>query len=381
MARTSARAAAVALAASLQPETVGEARLLAHAFLRGLSPAEALHRIIELSDAHGRSDETLEGLVVVAWLDARGAIFDEFDQRGAQAMVEFPDKFPDSRAQARAVSIDEFSEILRDQAKHAEELAAMGNDIVAGRIPFSMWAQAAGRAATHMWSTIRVLPLSHADEANRTSDEADAVAALGRGAIWDASALVVNTVLPQSIQTAIRRALPRSIVSQATMQDVDFAAAEVVDERPLEDEMRVTWDEDAGQPVSFVRPTEELERERAFVRGALDLVRSLEMLPNIAPQQATDADALIPEITDIDSMLRAGLLSVLGIAVREGLPVYSDDRVLRTLYRGDGVPAFGTVALLSTMQERGLISRDEELEALTSLQVAGAIDLSSEYDD
>ncbi len=286
----------VARSAGLEPTEVGEARLLGHVYLRGLPAEEALPALIELSDRFERADEHLEGLVVVAWSNARGTVAPELAERGALSMVEFPDRFPDSRAQARAVSIEEFFEILRQQASAAETLDAIGHDVIAGRIPVATWSLAAGRSAVQMWSSLRVLPIALADEGVSGDDAEGAEAAYGRGAVWDPFSLTVNALLDEAARSAVRRALPRSVLAQSVMQDVDFTAVGTVDERTAEDETRISWDLAATVPVMFVRPADEIEREREIVRTTLQVANDLEVVPNVDPSRATAADHLVPEV-------------------------------------------------------------------------------------
>jgi predicted nucleic acid-binding protein len=366
----------VARAAGLEPTEVGEARLLGHVYLRGLPAEEALPLLIELSDRFDRADEHLEGLVVVAWSNARGAVSAELDERGALSMVEFAERFPDSRSHARAVSIDEFLEILRQQAAAAETLEAMGHDVVAGRIPVAVWALAAGRSVVQMWSSLRVLPIAVADENAAANDAAGAEAAYGRGAVWDPSALTLNALLDDAARGTVRRALPRSVLAQSVMQDVDFTAVGTVDERAAEDEPRIAWNAAAAAPVTFVRPADEIARERQIVRTTMQIANDLEVVADVDASRATAADHLVPEVHDVQTMVQAGIGATLAVALRERLPIYCEDRVLRELYREAGVPVFGTIALLAHLEKRGTITKAELDAAIAGLEAAGAIDLS-----
>jgi hypothetical protein len=291
-------------------------------------------------------------------------------------MVEFADRFPDSRAQARAVSIEEFLEVLRQQAAAAESLDAMGNDVLAGRIPVATWALAASRSAVQMWASLRVLPIAVAEESASRDDAAGAELAYGRGAVWDPSSLVVNALLDEATRAAVRRALPRSLLAQSVMQDIDFTAVGTVDDGASEEEMRIAWDPAAAAPVRFVRPADEVERERQIVRTTLKLANDLEVVPDVDPTRATAADHLVPEVQDVQTMVQAGVGATLAIALRERLPIYCDDRVLRALYRQANVPVFGTVALLARLASRGTITDTDRDAAAAALEAAGAIDLS-----
>jgi uncharacterized protein HemY len=368
-------AVSVADAAGLEPDDVGEAQLLAHIYLRGLPPAEALHRIIKLSDRFDRQDEKLEGMVVAAWTQAGSSAASEDGARGALSLNEFPARFPSNRGAVRAVALEDLDEILRQQAAAAAELDALGGEVIAGRLPVVSWALAASMSTVAMWSGLQFLPIAFADPKLREADLQGATAAVGRGAVWDASSLVGVAVLDERIGDLIRQALPLSLVGQSVMQDVDFAAIDAVDDRPAEGELRVVWDERANQPVSFMRPAEQIEREHRIIRAAFTRAKSLEVRPDIDPSVPTRYDELVPErIADLQTIGQAALAGTMAIAARERLPIYSDDRVLRLVFRQAGILAFGTVALLELLAERAMINLEERQKAIEALRAAGAIE-------
>lgn len=72
---------------------------------------------------------------------------------------------------------------------------------------------------------------------------------------------------------------------------------------------------------------------------------------------------------------QAAVAGTMAIASRERLPIYSDDRVLRLLYRQAGIPSFGTVALLELLGKRSMINPEERRQAIEALRTAGAIEL------
>jgi tetratricopeptide (TPR) repeat protein len=372
-------AVAVADAVAVEPDEVGKAQLLAHIYLRGLPAAEALHRIIELSDRFDRHDEKLEGMVVAAWTQAGGSADPEDAAHGALSLNEFPERFPANRGAVRAVAFEDLEEILRQQAAAAAELDALGGEVLAGRLPVATWALAASMSIVGMWSGLQFLPLTFADPKLQELDQAGAAEGVGRGAVWDAASLVAVAVLDDPIVDLIRNALPLSLLGQSVMQDVDFAAIDAVDDRPAEGELRVAWDERANQPVSFMRPAEQIERERRIVRAAFARAKSLEVRPDTDPSVATQFDEFVPaRIGDLRAIGQAATAGTAAIAVRERLPVYTDDRVLRLVYRQAGIPTFGTVAMLEILAQRSMISAEEHRQALEDLRTAGAIEFLSD---
>ena len=62
-------------------------------------------------------------------------------------------------------------------------------------------------------------------------------------------------------------------------------------------------------------------------------------------------------------------------------PIFSDDRFVRLGARGDGVPAFGTRALLTALHGRGVISDDELAETRAMLLRRGAWGLDPSADE
>jgi tetratricopeptide (TPR) repeat protein len=359
----------------LEPDTIEKARLLAHVFLRALPPAEALEKIIELSDRFDRSDDRLEGLIIICYANSGDDIPEELARRGQSAIAEFAERFPDSKANARSVSLEEMNEILRQKREHDVVLGDISNDVLAGRLPLAVLAMVARQSLTALWTSLRVLPIAFADPAVAAAELAAAEAAIGAGAVWDPSALVTTGLLDQATTTAIEQALPRSVLTNAALQDVDYAAVDAAEGR-AEEEQSLAWDEELQQPVLLVRDPEEVARERQRVRHVLARARGLEVAPDVDEEHSTPFDGEIPEITDLESMGRAVLFGSMAVAARLGLPLYSDDRVIRVLALQAGLPTFGTLAIIDALASRGLLTDDAKDRAREALVAAGALELS-----
>ena len=124
-----------------------------------------------------------------------------------------------------------------------------------------------------------------------------------------------------------------------------------------------------------MRPAEQIERERHVVRAALARAKTLEVRPDIEPSAPTQFDEFVPErIDDLRTIGQAAMAGTAAIAVRERLPIYTDDRVLRLVYRQAGIPTFGTVALLEILAERSMVTAEEHDEVCEALRAAGAIE-------
>lgn len=359
----------------LEPDTIEKARLLAHVFLRALRPIEALEKIIELSDRFDRSDDRLEGLVVMCYANSDDDIPEELARRGQATIAEFPERFPDSNANARSVSLDEMNEILRQRREHDTVLGDLSNDVFAGRLPVAVLAMVARQSLTALWTSLRVLPIAFADSTVAAAELAAAEAAIGAGAVWDPSALTTIGLLDEATAAAIEQALPRSVLTNAALQDVDYAGIDAAEGR-TEEEQSLAWNEELQQPVLLVRDPEEVARERQRVRDVLARVRNLEVAPDVDEENSTPFDGEIPEITDLESMGRAVVFGSMASAARLVLPLYSDDRVIRVLAHKAGLPTFGTLAIIEALASRGLLANDARDRAREALAAAGAIDLS-----
>jgi hypothetical protein len=358
----------------LEADTVEKGRLLAHIFLRALPPVEALARIIELSDKFDRSDDRLEGLIILCYANSGDEIPEELARRAHATLSEFPERFPDSKANARSVSLEEMNEILRQKHEQDAVLGELSNDVLAGRQPVAVLAMATRQPLTAFWASLRVLPIVFADGGVATAELQAAEAAIGFGAVWDPTALVTSGLLDDDVTTAIEQALPRSVVTNATLQDVDYAGVDAAEGR-TEQEQALAWNEELQQPVLLVRDPEEVARERQRVRDVLARARELEAVPEVVAERATRFDGAVPEIRDLESMGRAVLFGSLATAERLGLPLYSDDRVIRVLAHQAGLPTFGTLAIVEALAERGLLEDDAKNRARETLLAAGAIEL------
>lgn len=358
----------------LEPDQVEKARMLAHIYLRALPPAQALERIAELSDRFDRSDDRLEGLVVVSYTSAGDDLAHALAQRGQQAVVEFPQRFPDSKANVHAVSLEEMKEVLKQQDQHATLLNAAGNEVLAGRLPVALFASAARQPVSATWVRLRAIPIAFADPALAAEELAAAEGAVGTGAVWDPATLVTVGLLGDAAAGAVKRALPRSVIAHAVLQDVDYAAIDAVEGRPVE-EQSLAWNAEMEEPVLLVRDPAEIARERERIRAVMALARELEVSPDLDESHPTAVDAEVPEISDINSMVIATAYATLSVAARTQLALFSDDRVIRLLARELGIPSFGTIALLDALSKRTFISGVVRSEARAALIAAGAIDL------
>lgn len=192
-----------------------------------------------------------------------------------------------------------------------------------------------------------------------------------------ASSTISRGLLEEETRAAIDRALPRSVLTNAALQDVDYAGLDAAEGR-TEEEQALAWNEQLQQPVLLARDPDEVARERQRIRDVLARGRELEALPELAEQQPTPFDGEIPEITDLESMARAVIFRIIGCG-SPTRPVFVQRRSShRVLARQAGLPSFGTLAIVEALAKRGLLTGEAKDRAREALQEAGAIDFSGE---
>jgi hypothetical protein len=187
--------------------------------------------------------------------------------------------------------------------------------------------------------------------------------ALGGAAVWDSSALVVACHL-RELTGVISAALPGSFVVNETLQDADSEM--------LLNARRVGQTVHQPDGQVFIREISDKDRERAKAqaREVLQLARSKEVRPARGDGVSEELIGAYYELDDRAYEQRA-LVGTLALAQRTRRAVYSDDRWVREAARLLGLPAFGTLALLTVLTEEGLITSDQDRRARLALSERG----------
>jgi hypothetical protein len=365
-----------------QPRDVGDARTAAYLYSRSLPAGEALRRIAELSDQFEGADEYLEGLIVLTGLGVQEDLSPELHERRQAAFQAFPSRFPDSQM-IQAIPAPETDEaivdFLRDQlAAGAEARAETERKVAEGEAPVALIAAMTSKEVSTVWGRLGRLPLGFGDTALDDLERADAAAAIGHGAVWDSSALVIAGGLGGDVLQAIRQALPASVIPQSVLEDTDHASHEPFGQEG-EEMLFAGWDAATDSPRITVVDPETVARDRYRAEGVFEIARQIRAVPDLRTDQATRYDEPLnqPEIPD---PLRAWI-STFAVAARTQLPIYSDDRHIRVQARREGLSAFGTVALLEVLAERGRISSEQLRLARRRLRSSGALGVPPAEDE
>jgi tetratricopeptide (TPR) repeat protein len=362
-----------------EPEahSLPRARLLGEVFTLAAKPRDALEMLVKLSDRFERPEE-MEAAIISGSIRLESTsqdLPDDLAQRIRETFETFPERFPDSTAfTAIAVDLENpassllaaFGPQLEERAQRSDEAASQ---VRAGTTAVALLASAAGRSIGETLFLLPALPLAFpTDQFDR--DGADAVVAYEAGAaVWDATAIFVVGALGGDIEHTVRSVLPSSGVVRATVHDV---ARDLV----------ASGDGERGE-ISVVDGAlafgtwSESDRE-ANIRRATEMQRlatELSVLPLAAAGHDDDALLQIADRDDAPTSIRSWA-GTLAVARREGLAVFSDDRVVRQSARELGLKAFSTMSLLDVLVDRGVVKPEVRDDVRHRLLRNGALGLA-----
>lgn len=334
-----------------------QALLVGELFSQAAAPLEAVAKLAQLSDDFGRP-EALEFNLIVAVLrlekDPAGPQLEgELATRVSEAYATFPERFPDSQL-LEQVAIDK-DDLVGSFARELRQRLGPGQDdrrsaleaILDGTGAVCVLAAVTGKPIGETWLRLPALPLGYgAAEVGRLERSAAATAVTAHGAVWAPSALFMAGGLGGELTQRLRGALPASMIAQATLDEVSQAH-----NTPASDERtEIGYDADADAVAIIDWPAADVARDRARASGMLAMARDL----TVRPDQGPTVDDRLDELQQHgrDTALLPWIAS-LSVASREGLAFYSDDRYERAAARQLGLQAFGTLALLDALADRG----------------------------
>ena len=346
--------------------------LLAEIYFRAAPRAQALRRLIELSDQFDRKVEALEGMLIAATLDVdEGDVERDPDvaARVKDTLATFQERFPDQQTMISLPAPETAEELVAMLAELAGDRpkvqAQMADAVRDGLGPVNAFAVAGPDGLAATWDGLFIWPLGFAMADRDQADRQAAHEALGAAAVWDTSALVVASYLTD-LTPRLVAALPGSLIANETFDDADAGVA-------LGGKRVAQTVHDASGEV-LIREIDEEERQRDAqrARAVLELAkRAMEMRPALGEGVSEQLCQRYREIPDDRRELKA-LVGTLALAQRSGRPVFSDDRWVREAARQDGLSAFGTLALLDVLREDEIITADEHRAARWSLTEHGA---------
>ena len=350
----------------LQPRQPDDYRIAAQLYISAGEPVSALRKVIEFADKHDTPSEEMEALVISAALRVGSAMPE--DLRDRVSLQRFTELFPDSqRLQAR--SIEDFKtflvEDLRERAEHIKVVEDQVYDSY--DTPTAVLAVVTGHAVGGLWMRMadgRGLPLGYGNSQLALLEREDARAALAGQVIWDATSIFVVDHVLQEHSDAIRTAFPGSSITQATLADIAEAVRQVAPEQPGRERKELAYDLQAGRAEFRDLDPQAAKADERRAQRALDFAHKLGAIPNLDPAAPQPEDG---QLDLVENSAFRGMVATFSAARRLGLPIYSDDREIRRRARAAGLRAFGTIAVLDALAERGIISLDERGAARRAL--------------
>jgi hypothetical protein len=349
-----------------EPEanSVNQARLLGEVYGMAADPVSGLEMLTTLSDRFDRPEELEVALIFAALRleDRTPELPSDLEVRIRESFATFPERFPDSSS-LRTISVDPenpaaslvaaLGEQLEHRAETTEQLAA---GIRVGTTAVPLLAAAAGRSVGETLFLLQALPISLPDDQSDRLDRADAAHAYKEGAaVWDASAIFLVASLGATFEQTIRSVLPASGVARATQQD----AARDLATSPTAERGEISFSEGMFAIGSWSQSDRD-----ANYRKATEMQRLATDLPTLSLFGATDEDQLLEIATnnDVPTSIRSWV-GTFALARREGLAVFSDDRVVRRSARELGLKTFGTMAILEVLVDQGVLPASDRDEA------------------
>lgn len=272
---------------------------------------------------------------------------DAADQRRIQdALQSYTVRHPDGPI--RAVHLDgrSIAEIMRDQlAPTARQTQYLSTLVQHGRIPLGLLAASRGRPYAQALVERACGPLIAVttDPARFEREVAAARAARGQSIVVETSALVISTLVPNR-WPILRGTFVDIIAPRNVLHDIQTSTAEL--RRDADSHGYIGLDPDTNTLVRH-QPSEQQTTQLNW--------------------QITDVEAAARDLVVIDTPDRTILpnpldygdrevwISPLELAAQTGLPLWSDDVVVRELAVEPGVATFGTLALLQGLMEDELV--------------------------
>jgi len=263
-------------------------------------------------------------------------------------------RHPDGPLRSVAFDAAMALDVMREQlAPRAEILEQVTRGIRDSQVPVGVAASAAGRP--YLLALLQrvggITPAGTSDPDVYDQELAAAEAGLGGGVVIEPSAVVVATLLPGRWRE-LRSRFTESLLPRVCVDDVLATEQRIV--TLAASSMSVGLDVASQQLVRSALTAEEKlllrDRSRAVAVAASELtVVEIASLARVTVEMNGHAIAAVPPFT----LRREGpWLAPLELALVRGLPLWSDDVVLRMLARDMGAEVFGTLALSHAMFER-----------------------------
>jgi hypothetical protein len=267
------------------------------------------------------------------------------------ATAEYTSRFPDSPV-FRSVPIgpahaplEAFETELKRQHGHPGMLD-LRDKVSSGQIPLGVLAEAL-RLPYAEAAIKRAAGFVYSFDPNTADVGAEAVTqTLGRSVVIDTTAAVTLALLESATSDQLKGAFGSIQTTDLAFRDA-LATQESLAPRPT---MSLGWDSNSERPLVHQISDEDADR---MARQSEAVQRQLTATKRRAWQVA--------HYTNLN--MRGAWINTLDLAVSTRTPYWSDDLLLRSLARQEGIASFGTVDLLRALHRAGRMSKAERQTA------------------
>ena len=266
-----------------------------------------------------------------------------------EATADYLERFPTS-SQFRAVRLGPEEDPLVDLAEELrlahENAKEVLSKVAVADLPLGTLTWVAARSYTEA-SLRRAAGFVYAGDPLAVDAAAAAVtASRSLRTVIDPTTAHTLALLDPALAEQLIGALDTVVTTDQLYQD----ALRAKESLALQTELTLGWDEVAQRPAIHAAEAGELERLRSLSVRIVEVLRSIARVPR-------------PELRCFPIPGKQGRqwLTAPDYAKEHGLVLWSDDRVLRSIARSEGVPAFGTLDLLDAMAATGRLGTREVL--------------------
>jgi tetratricopeptide (TPR) repeat protein len=273
----------------------------------------------------------------------------------------YAQRYPDGPIQMASLEDVDFTSVIRAQfTPHMRPLHHAAAAVRAGRLPLGALAAAAGRPYAAMLAEQACGPLQAVtpDQDSQAMERGTAAQAINGEVVIEASTLAVITLVPERA-TALLSAFATVRLPRPALMDIDAARSDLT--RAPGSTYSLSYDPERDILITQLAS---LPQHQQLSRRITELDRLARTLTITDAATAEPADVHLPWLAAVD------------LAAERDVPLWSDDIAIRALAASQGVPAFGTWALLTTLTKVGLIPDTTAEDALT-LSSAGVAEIET----
>jgi tetratricopeptide (TPR) repeat protein len=271
------------------------------------------------------------------------------------ATHEYTTRFPDSPTfRSLPIGPDDaplqaFEEELRRQHEHPGMLD-LRDKVSSGQIPLGVLAEALHLPYAEA-AIKRAAGFVYSFDPNTADVAAEAVSqTLGKAVVIDTTAAATLALLETATSDQLKGAFGSVQTTDLAFRDA-LATQQSLAPRPT---MSLGWDAIAERPL--VREISDEDADRMARQS-----EAIQQLLTATKRRAWQ----IAHYNKLD--MRGAWINTLDLAVSTRTPYWSDDLLLRSLARQEGIPTFGTVDLLRALTRAGLMSKAEREAAEATL--------------